>query len=82
MKGRNNSNEKLDGSGGQIFYKKMKATMFDIGLDFLLFFRVSSWAEKDASLSVSVRADHLQGRPSEFSKQLVAMAASLLSTNQ
>lgn len=38
------------------------ATKLDIGFDFLFLFAVSSWAKKDASVSASVRGDHLQGR--------------------
>lgn len=33
-------------AGVQIFCKKMTASMFDIGFDFLFLFPVSSWAKK------------------------------------
>lgn len=49
----------------QIFHKKKTATVFDIDFTFLFsHFPASSWATKDASVSVSVQGDHLQGRPS------------------
>lgn len=54
----------MGGRRVQIFYKEMKATVFDMGFDFPFLFPVSSWAKKDASVSVSARGDHLQGRPS------------------